>query len=111
MDKEKVNQFLMINGKNFPEESMPLIKKKLEDASDAQFESINMMQWKNPVTALLFAFFLGNLGADRFYLGDTGLGVAKLLTCGCVGIWSIIDLFTVSKRTKKYNFNKLQLSI
>lgn len=42
-------------------------------------------------TAFLFSFFLGIFGADRFYLGQTGLGIAKLLTCGGCGLWAMID--------------------
>jgi TM2 domain-containing membrane protein YozV len=49
-------------------------------------------QW---LTAVLLSWLLGWLGADRFYLGYTGLGVAKLLTLGGCGIWSIIDLIMI----------------
>ena len=30
-------------------------------------------------------------GIGRFYIGDTAIGVAQLLTCGGCGIWSLID--------------------
>ncbi|RKT56603.1 TM2 domain-containing protein [Saccharothrix australiensis] len=30
-------------------------------------------------------------GIGRFYIGDTALGVAQLLTCGGCGLWSLID--------------------
>jgi predicted Zn finger-like uncharacterized protein len=46
-------------------------------------------------TAFLFAVFLGMYGGDRFYLGQTGLGIAKLLTCGGLGVWAIIDLLMI----------------
>lgn len=46
-------------------------------------------------TALLLSYFAGYLGADRFYLGQVGLGVAKLLTCGGMGIWWLIDLILI----------------
>ncbi|MFH1463399.1 MAG: TM2 domain-containing protein [Pseudomonadota bacterium] len=46
-------------------------------------------------TAFLLSLFLGGLGADRFYLGYTGLGVVKLLTGGGFGVWALIDFFLV----------------
>lgn len=50
---------------------------------------------KNKTTALLLSIFLGSFGADRFYLGYTGLGIVKLLTCGGCGIWFWIDLIMI----------------
>ncbi|MFF2371754.1 NINE protein [Agromyces sp. NPDC058110] len=43
----------------------------------------------------LFALFLGSLGVDRFALGKTGTAVAKLLTAGGLGVWSLVDLVLV----------------
>jgi hypothetical protein len=53
---------------------------------------------KSYTTALLFSILLGGLGIDRFYLGYTGIGVAKLLTLGGCGIWSLVDLILIATR-------------
>ena len=74
---------------------------------EEKFSLISTIEMKDPTTILLVSIFLGALGIDRFMLGDTGMGILKLLTCGCCGILTIIDWFTVSKKAKEANFNKL----
>lgn len=46
---------------------------------------------KSKTTATLLAFFLGGLGAHKFYLGQTGQGVLFLLTGGLLGIGALVN--------------------
>jgi TM2 domain-containing membrane protein YozV len=51
---------------------------------------------KSWMTAWLLSFFLGGWGVDRFYLGNTGMGVAKLLVGWMtLGIWPLIDFIVI----------------
>ncbi|QBF34376.1 TM2 domain-containing protein [Mycoplasmopsis phocirhinis] len=46
---------------------------------------------KNRTVLSLLSFFFGPLGIDRFYAGRVGLGVAKMLTFGGLGVWAFVD--------------------
>ncbi len=50
---------------------------------------------KQKLVAGLLQLFLGGVGAGRWYLGDTGIAVAQLLTCGGLGIWALIDAIMI----------------
>jgi len=51
---------------------------------------------KSLLVATLLSFFLGGLGVDRFYLGNIGMGVAKLLVGWLtLGIWPLVDFIIV----------------
>ena len=50
---------------------------------------------KSKTTAIILSVLVGSLGVYRFYLGYTGLGILKLLTCGGLGIWTLIDLIRI----------------
>ena len=107
MDQNKVDMYVMTNQKYFPAEKIMYFKEKLAAMDESKFTMVSTVELKDPTTILLVSIFLGTLGIDRFMLGDTGMGILKLLTGGCCGILTIIDWFTVSKKTKELNFNNL----
>ena len=107
MDQNKVDMYVMTNQKYFPAEKIMYLKEKLAAMDESKFTMVSTVELKDPTTILLVSIFLGALGIDRFMLGDTGMGILKLLTGGCCGILTIIDRFTVSKKTKELNFNNL----
>lgn len=107
MDQNKVDMYVMTNQKYFPAEKIMYLKEKLAAMDESKFTMVSTVELKDPTTILLVPIFLGTLGIDRFMLGDTGMGILKLLTGGCCGILTIIDWFTVSKKTKELNFNNL----
>jgi TM2 domain-containing membrane protein YozV len=81
---------------------MNMIRERLLALDDSKWAVLSTAQFKDPTTTL-DCFNLGrlSLGIDRFMIGDTGLGVGKLLTCGGFGIWAIIDWFHDSKSYKR----------
>jgi TM2 domain-containing membrane protein YozV len=70
-------------------------------------KSIQTLQFLDPTTSLVLSLLGGGLGIDRFIIGDTGLGVGKLLTCGGLGIWTIADWFAIRSATRVKNITKV----
>jgi TM2 domain-containing membrane protein YozV len=57
---------------------------------------------------LIVSLLAGSLGIDRFLIGDIGLGIGKLITCGGLGIWAIVDWFLIQGVTKEKNLQTIQ---
>lgn len=111
MDQQKIDMFIMTNQKYFPAEKIVYLKDKLRAMDEDKFSLISAVELKDPTTILLVSIFLGSFGIDRFMIGDTGMGILKLLTVGVCGILTIVDWFTISKKVKDLNFNNVMAII
>lgn len=109
MEKQNIDLYLTTNAKYFEPTAIPVIRQKLEKADENAMLTLQACELKDTTTMLLISLFLGSLGVDRFMLGDTGMGVLKLLTFGCCGILTIIDWFTIVKKTKQKNFATISM--
>ena len=108
MDAQKVDMFIMSNGKFFESHQINSIRDRLLALDDSKWAMLSTAQFKDHTTTLIVSILAGSLGIDRFMIGDTGLGVGKLLTCGGLGIWAIIDWFMIQKATREKNMQKIQ---
>lgn len=107
MDANKLDMWIAQNSKMLPGAKLPIIKQTLTSLDDSKFMHLQSVEFKDPSTVLILSILIGTLGIDRFMLGDAGLGVLKLLTCGGCYIWWIIDMINAQDRAKEYNYNKL----
>ena len=107
MTQEKIDAFMLANTKYFPPESILMLRTKLSKVVDEKLWVLQSADFKDPTTTLIISLLLGSLGIDRFMIGDTGMGVLKLLTCGLCGILTIVDWFIISKKTKEQNLQKI----
>lgn len=108
MDAQKVDMFIMSNAKSFEGHQIPQIRENLLRTDDSKWIMIQSIGLKDPTTILIISILAGSLGIDRFMIGDTGLGIGKLLTCGGFGIWAIIDWFIIMGATREKNLALLQ---
>lgn len=108
MEAAKVDMFMMANAKFFESHQLGPIRDRLMQVDDSKWGLIQTVQFKDPTTSLIISVVAGSLGIDRFMIGDTGLGIGKLLTCGGFGIWAIVDWFMIQGATREKNMAALQ---
>ena len=111
MNAQKVEMYLMVNGKYFKNTRMSQIKRYMLESDDGVWSNVESIDLKDPSTAFIVSLFGGIYGIDRFYIGDVGLGIGKLLTCGGLFIWAIIDWFLIQDDTKERNMQALYYAL
>ncbi|MBS1773857.1 MAG: TM2 domain-containing protein [Bacteroidetes bacterium] len=111
MDSQKVDMYLMSNAKLFEPHQIGILRDMLINADDSKFLMLQTANTKDPTTMLIISLLAGGLGIDRFMIGETGIGIAKLLTCGGFGIWTIIDWFLIMGRTREVNMQRVQMAL
>ena len=112
MEKEKVNSIIIQYKDYLPQDKILYLKTALEKVEDSAYDDILVSKIHSPTTTLILSIFLGAIGIDRFYIGDVGIGVCKLLFGWLtLGIWPIIDIFCSFKRAKVKNFENILANI
>jgi TM2 domain-containing membrane protein YozV len=76
---------------------------RIPEQRRGEFQMAYHAQRKDRSTALILSLFLGHFGIDRFYLGQTALGVFKLLTFGGFFFWTMIDWFLIMGAADSHN--------
>lgn len=104
MDNKQIEVFLARESDNFSPDKVYVMRKMLLEMDEDNFHVIQVLPYKNPILMLIISLFIGYLGVDRIILGDVGLGILKLITCGGLGIWAIVDWFLIMNVTKQKNF-------
>jgi len=104
----------------------------LDKATDECYDGLMTTPIKGTVKTILFSIFLGSFGIDRFYVGDTGLGILRIVTpiiasilsfipfigtilCLIIDliyiIWRFVDIFVTYKKAQEHNWRALQSRI
>ena len=102
MEQQQVEQLIAIYGNKLPIESIFTVREKLL-SMDYNTASIILAKANDLMISIILSIIVGSWGIDRIYIGDVGLGIIKLLTCGGCGIWWLIDLFLIMDATKRKN--------
>lgn len=111
MTENTISTFLMQNAKFFTPAHQTQIKQMLANEDESKLTVLQAVSFKDPTTMLIISLVTGALAVDRFMLGQVGLGIAKLLTIGGCGIWTIIDFIKIQDMTREYNFEQFKKAL
>ena len=119
MEQKQADQLIMMNSSKLAPEYIETIRERLLDMEYSQ-AAVYFANLKDPTLALILSIIVGELGVDRFYIGDIGMGVGKLLVFIIVGtiscgtlfwVWWLIDIFLIMGATRKKNSETLLQSL
>lgn len=102
-----VDSYLLRNCHRLNAEKIFEVRNVIMSLPDEKRTQIEGIELNNPQTIMVLAWFFGGFGIDRFMNGQILLGILKLITCGGLMIWAIVDIFTAQKRTQIYNCQKI----
>lgn len=112
MTEEKVAAIMSKFANDVPDGDNLVLAEALRDAPDSAYVVLIGVQTKSPLVTLILSVFLGGLGVDRFYIGDVGLGIAKLLLGWLtLYIWPFVDIFLCYQKAKQKNLRNLLSAI
>ena len=112
MDEQKIRQILAIYADKLPPMAANYLVERIQNARwDESRLQIAVTQLKDPTISLILSILVGGLGVDRFFIGDIGLGVGKLLTGGGCGVWWLIDIFLIMDATRQKNYQSLLMQL
>jgi hypothetical protein len=83
---------------------------QMSDSERLMFQTQIEANRKDPVLAVLLAFFFGSFGIHRFYLRQTGWGIIYLVFCwtGIPGVVAIIECFFLPGRVRRFNEEQME---
>ena len=133
------NSIMMMLQDKLPKDAMSLasLRDKLDKLNDTQrdkfHQTMSFIKLKSPIVGLILGLLFGGLGVDRFYKGNIGLGVLKIILLivsyslffgGFLGVvvvgglmlflfavWVVADFFFVYKGIKKDNLAKVMTAL
>ena len=112
MDSQSINRATILFGDKIPFANFPYLQGVLSKTDIPEHDlTMIAIQMKDPTISLILSILVGSLGVDRFYVGNIGLGILKLITCGGLGIWWLVDIFLIMGITRDYNWNLLMNSL
>jgi TM2 domain-containing membrane protein YozV len=106
MEQQQADQLILMHSSKLAPEYIPTIRERLR-SMDYSTAAMAFTDLKDPTIAIIISVLLGELGIDRFFIGDIGLSIAKLLTAGGCGVWWLIDLFLIMGATRQKNTEKV----
>ena len=102
MDAQKVDAFIMANGKFFPDYQVAAIRDMLLAADDSKWSMLQVMQFKDPTICLIISLFAGSLGiisptvssmavrlADGTCTGTDGTMGVRAIDCATGTGWGV----------------------